>query len=294
MRVFMTGASGWIGSAVVPELLAAGHSVVGLARSDESAKALETAGVEVRRGDLEDVEVLRAAAEDSDGVIHLAFLHDFSNYTHSIEVDERAVGAFGAALAGTGKPLLIAGGLLGLGGGDRVATERDMHAVGMPRATAAAATLALANNGVRSMVVRFAPTVHGEGDEGFIKILADAARQHGVSGYVGDGTNHWPAVHRSDAAHLVALAFEHAPAGSVLHGCAEEGIETRVIAEAIGRQLGVPTASIDADRAIEHFGFVGRVMGMDARTSNTLTRELLGWDPSGPTLIDDIDAGNYT
>ena len=203
MRVFMTGASGWIGSAVVPELLAAGHEVVGLARSDESAAAVAALGAEVWRGDLEDADALRAAAEGADGVIHLAFIHDFSNYGHSLEVDQRAIEAFGAALSGSDRPLLIAGGLLGLGG-DHVATEREMHDPAMPRAASAAATLALADKGVRSMVVRFAPTVHGEGDEGFIAMLTGIARQQGVSGYVDDGMSHWPAVHRSDAAHLVS------------------------------------------------------------------------------------------
>ena len=258
----------------------------------QSADAVAALGAEVLRGDLEDAEVLRAAAEGADGVIHLAFIHDFSNYGHSLEVDQRAIEAFGAALSGSDRPLLIAGGLLGLGG-DHVATEREMHDPAMPRAASAAATLALADKGVRSMVVRFAPTVHGEGDEGFIAMLIDIARQRGVSGYVGDGTSHWPAVHRSDAAHLVALAFEHAPAGSVLHAGAEEGVESRAIAEAIGRNLDLPVVSVEAERAVEHFGWIGPIFAIDARASNALTRELLDWSPTGPGLIEDIDAGHY-
>ena len=292
MRVFMTGASGWIGSAVVPELLAGGHQVVGLARSDSSAEALVAAGVGVQRGDLEDVDVLRAAAEDADGVIHLAFIHDFSNYAHSLELDQQAIEAFGAALSGSDRPLLIAGGLLGLGG-EHAATERDMHDPAMPRAASAAATLALADKGVRSMVVRFAPTVHGKGDHGFIGVLVDVALQRGVSGYVGDGSSHWPAVHRSDAARLVSLAFEHAPAGSILHASAEEGVQSRAIAEAIGRNLDVPVASVDAERALEHFGWIGPLFAIDAQASNGLTCELLDWKPTGPGLIEDIDAGHY-
>ena len=246
------------------------------------------------RGDLEDPDGLRAAAESTDGVIHLAFIHDFSNYGHSLEVDQRAIEAFGAALSGSDRPLLIAGGLLGLGG-EHAATERDMHDAGLPRAAAAAATLALvlADKGVRSMVVRFAPTVHGEGDEGFIAMLVDVARQRGVSGYVDDGTSPWPAVHRSDAAHLVYLAFEHAPAGSIVHAAAEEGVASRSIAEAIGRNLDLPVVSVEAVRAVEHFEWIGPIFALDARASNALTRELLDWEPTGPGVIEDIDAGHY-
>ena len=265
---------------------------MGLARSDASRAALAAAGVEVQRGDLESVDVLRAAAESADGVIHLAFIHDFSNYGHSLELDQRAIEAFGAALSGSDRPLLIAGGLLGLGG-EHVATERDMHDVAMPRAASAAATLDLAEQGVRSMVVRFAPTVHGEGDHGFIATLVDVARQRGVSGYVGDGTSHWPAVHRNDAAHLVCLAFEHAPAASILHASAEEGVPSRAIAEAIARNLDVPVASVEAESALEHFGWIGPLFAMDAQASSALTRELLDWNPTGPGLIEDIDAGHY-
>ena len=236
---------------------------------------------------------MRTAAEGADGVIHLAFIHDFSNYGHSLEVDQRAIEAFGAALSGSDRPLLIVGGLLGLGG-DHVATEREMHEPAMPRAASAATTLALADKGVRSMVVRFAPTVHGEGDEGFIAMLTGIARQQGVSGYVDDGMSRWPAVHRSDAAHLVCLAFEHTPAGSILHAGAEEGVQSRAIAEAIGRSLDLPVVSVEADRAVEHFGWIGPIFSLDARASNVLTHELLDWNPTGPGLIEDIDAGHYS
>ena len=233
---------------------------------------------------------LRAAAEGSDGVIHLAFIHDFSNYGHSLEVDQRAIEAFGAALSGSDRPLLIAGGLLGLGG-EHVATEREMHDPAMPRAASAAATLALADKGVRSMVVRFAPTVHGEGDEGFIAMLttsrgSEACRATWATARA-TGLRCIAATPRTSC----ALAFEHAPAGSILHAGAEEGVQSRAIAEAIGRSLELPVVSVEAERAVEHFGWIGPIFALDARASNVLTRELLGWDPTGPGLIEDIDAG---
>jgi nucleoside-diphosphate-sugar epimerase len=292
MRVFVTGASGWIGSAVVPELLAAGHDVVGLARSDEAAAKVAAAGAQVLRGSLDDLDVLRAGADASDGVAHLAFIHDFSRYGDSIRVDERAIEALGAALEGSDRPLVIASGLAGLGNG-RVATERDMPAEGSPRAAAAATTLGFATRGVRSAVVRLAPTVHGAGDHGFVAVLVGIARDKGVSGYVGDGTNRWPGVHVHDAAHLFRLALERAPAGSVLHAVAEEGVATRTIAEVIGRQLDVPVASIAAAAADEHFGWLGRFFALDAAASSVQTRALLDWQPSGATLLDDLEAGHY-
>ena len=293
MRVFMTGASGWIGSAVVPELLAAGHEVVGLARSDASAEAVAALGAEVWRGDLEDADALRAAAEGADGVIHLAFIHDFSNYGHSLEVDQRAIEAFGAALSGSDRPLLIAGGLLGLGG-DHVATEREMHDPAMPRQPRPRRHSRLRTKACARWSCGSRRPFTARATRGSSRCSPASLRQRGVSGYVGDGTSHWPAVHRSDAAHLVCLAFEHAPAGSILHAGAEEGVQSRAIAEAIGRSLDLPVVSVEADRAVEHFGWIGPIFSLDARASNVLTHELLDWDPTGPGLIEDIDAGHYS
>jgi nucleoside-diphosphate-sugar epimerase len=294
MRIFITGASGWIGSAVTAELLAAGHQVLGLARSDSSAAALEAAGAEVHRGTLDDPDSLAAGAAATDGVIHLGYNHDFSDMEGAAKTDRRAIEAIGAVLAGTDRPLLIAGGTLGLAPG-RVGTERDVPDPSThPRAANAEATIALADSGVRSAVVRFAPTVHGAGDHGFIATLVQVARDRGVAAYVGDGANRWAAVHRSDAARLVRLTVEAAPAGSIVHAIAEEGIAARLIAEAIGRNLGLPVISIDREDAMEHFGWIGHFFGADATASNDLTRELLGWSPTGPGLIEDLDAGHYT
>ncbi|MGM1061988.1 SDR family oxidoreductase [Saccharothrix sp. Mg75] len=295
MRVFVTGASGWIGSAVVPELIDAGHEVVGLARSDSSAAALTAAGAEVRRGSLEDLDSLRAGAAESDGVVHLAFIHDFSAYEESGRVDLRAIEAFGAELAGSDRPLVIASGLIGLATG-RVGTEHDRPAEDGPgavRAVSARAALALAERGVRSSVVRLAPTVHGDGDPGFLAALIGTARDRGASGYVGDGANRWPAVHRFDAARLFRLALESAPAGSVLHGAAEEGVPVREIAEVIGRHLDLPVVPVAPERAAEHFGWLGAFLAADAPAASELTRELVGWRPTRPSLLDDLDQGHY-
>ncbi|MCW2857019.1 MAG: NAD-dependent epimerase/dehydratase [Marmoricola sp.] len=293
MRIFVTGATGWIGSAVVPELLDAGHQVVALARSDQSGATLEANGIEVVRGSLDDPDTLHAAAAASDGVIHLAYLHDFSRMPDAARMDLAAIEAFGAALEGTDRPLLMASGTLGLAPG-RVGTEADRADVGVhPRIANAHAALALADRGVRSLVVRFAPTVHGAGDHGFVSTLVDVARSRGVSAYVGDGESRWSAVHRDDAAWLVRLAIDHAPAGSVLHAVGETGVPTRAIAEAIGRGLDLPVVSVPAENAVEHFDWIGMFFGTDATASNDLTRELLGWDPAGPGLIEDLDAGSY-
>ncbi|MFG2832481.1 SDR family oxidoreductase [Streptomyces sp. NPDC048434] len=299
MRIFVTGASGWIGSAVVPELIDAGHQVVGLARSDASAAALTAAGAEVLRGTVDDLDVLRGAAAASDGVIHLAFKHDIAftgDFQGAAEADRRAVDTFGDALAGTDRPFVLASGLVGLAPG-RVAIERDMPTIdGSPlsiRSATAQAVLALASRGVRSSVVRLSPTCHGEGDHGFMATLAAIARAEGVSGYLGDGANRWPAVHRLDAARLFRLAVEKAPAGSVLHGVAEEGVAIRDIAQVIGRHLDVPVTSVAPEAAAEHFAWLGAFLGADTPASNTLTRELLGWEPIHPGLLADIEEGHY-
>ena len=303
MRIFVTGASGWIGSAVVPELLGAGHEVVGLARSDASAQRLEAAGAAVLRGDLDDPDGLAKAAADSDGVIHLAFQHEVAfggNFAAAGAADRRAVEAMGAALADSDRPFVLASGLLGLADG-RAATEDD-GLVASPevranpagrRAATALLTLSLRGVGVRSSVLRFAPTVHGDGDNGFIATLVGIARQRGVAGYVGDGTNRWPAVHRSDAARLARLAVESAPGGSVLHAVAEEGVPFREIAEAMGRHLDLPVTSVAPQDAPEHFGFLARFVALDSPVTATITRELLGWEPTGPSLLQDLGQDHY-
>ncbi|HEX3930137.1 MAG TPA: SDR family oxidoreductase [Nocardioides sp.] len=293
MRVFVTGASGWIGSAVVAELLAAEHEVVGLARSEASAATVAGLGAEALRGDLTDLDSLRAGARRADGVVHLGYHHDFSQMAEAAAMDRAAIDVLGEVLAGTGGPLVTASGTLGLSPG-RVGTERDVpDPANHPRIANAAATLAYADRGVRASVVRFAPTVHGAGDHGFIATLVAVARDRGISAYVDEGANRWPAVHRLDAADLVRRVVDDAPAGSTFHAVAEVGISARTIAEAIGLGLGVPVSSIPADRADEHFGWIGRFFGADAPASNALTRERLGWDPNRPGLVADLDAGHY-
>ena len=293
MRVFVTGASGFIGSAVIPELIDAGHEVLALARSDASALALTATGAEVLSGDLEDLNVLERGAAASDGVIHLAFIHDFSRHEEAVTIDKRAIETLAAPLEGSNRPLVVASGVVGLGAG-RLATERDdWESAVSPRFENARMTLTLASRGVRSSIVRLAPTVHGEGDHGFIPWLINIARETGVSGYVGDGSNHWPAVHRLDAATLFRLALESAPAGSVLHGVADEGVPVRTIAEIIGRHLNLPVRSVPAEEADEHFGWLARVLALDSRASSALTRELLGWNPTHAGLIEDLEQGHY-
>jgi Nucleoside-diphosphate-sugar epimerases len=296
MRVFVTGATGWIGSAVVPELLAAGHDVTGLARSDDAVAALAAAGAEARHGSLDDLESLRAGAEQSDAVIHLAFKHDFSDYAGAGRTERAAVETIAGALEGSDRPFLFASGVASPSDG-RPLTERDattLRGADAPRGGGEHLALGYAERGVRSAGLRFAPTVHGDGDHGFIARLTEIARDHGVSGYVGDGSNRWPAVHRLDAAHLAALALEKATAGSVVHGVAEEGIPTREIAEAIGRALNVPAVSVAAEDAAGHFGWIGAFFGMDIPASSTITREVLGWAPTHPTLLEDLASGFYS
>jgi nucleoside-diphosphate-sugar epimerase len=298
MRIFVTGASGWIGSAFVTELLGTGHHVIGLARSDASAEAVVAAGAELRRGDIGDLDVLRAAASESDGVVHLAFRHDVAftgDFETAVGSDLAAIEALGDALAGTDRPLAIASGVAGLKPGT-LATERDL---GEPSPGAGGrilnerTALALAERGVRSMSVRFAPTVHGNGDHGFIAMTVAADRGAGSAAYIDDGINRWPAVHRSDAARLVRLGIEGAPAGSVLHAVGEEGVAIGDVAKAIGRGLDLPVTSITAEQAEAQFGFLARFLALDMPVSNALTRELLSWEPSGPGLIADLAQGHY-
>lgn len=304
MRVFVTGASGWIGSAVVPELIGAGHQVTGLARSDASAAALTAAGAQPYRGSLDDLDDLRSAAAAAEGVIHLAFKHDIAfsgGFEAAAQADRRAIETIGEALAGSDRPFLIASGTLGLSLG-RVATERDGHggtATTQPtsgpaiRMANAELTLGLAAQGVRSSVVRLPPTVHGQGDNGFMTAIVAVARDKGVSGYIGDGANRWPAVHRLDAAPLFRLALEKAPAGSTLHAIADEGVPIRAVAEVIGRHLDLPVAAVSPEDADEHFGWLAHFLATDSPASSTLTRELLGWHPTHPGLIDDLEKGHY-
>jgi nucleoside-diphosphate-sugar epimerase len=291
MRVFVTGASGWIGSAVVPELLKNGHEVTGLARSDDSAQRVADAGAQVLRGDLDTLDVLQEGARNSDAVIHLAFVHDFGAFAESLRKDRAAIDAIGDALAGSGRPFAIASGTLGLVPG-RVATERDFAdpATAHPRQQSAAAALALADRQVKPIVVRLAPTVHGEGDQGFVPALIKFARERGSAGYIGTGENRWTAVHRDDAATLFRLAVEQATAEpAILHAVAEEAVTGRAIAEAIGRGLSVPAAPATP----EDLGWIGPMFASDSPASNALTRERLGWTPVGPTLIDDLALGHY-
>ena len=294
MRVFVTGASGHIGSALVPELLQAGHQVTGLARSDESAAALKAAGADVLRGDLDDVEGLHAAAAASDGVIHLAFKHDFSDFLGNAETDRRAVEAMGEALVGSDKPFVGTSGTLMVAFVEgRLATEEDTLPAG-PRIDAENYAIALAGEGVRSSVVRLAPLVHSNLDHhGFTHHIIDCARKGGVSAYVGDGTNRWPALHTLDAARLYRLALESAPAGTRLHGAPDEGVPFRDIAESVGRHLNLPTKSITADEAPEHFGFLAPFTVVDDATSSERTQKILDWHPVQKGLLADLDEGHY-
>jgi nucleoside-diphosphate-sugar epimerase len=295
MRVFVTGASGWIGSATVDDLITAGHQVTGLARSDASAAAVEAAGATVVRGDLDDLDAVRRGAEGADGVVHLANKHDWSNPAATNAAERAAVETIGTTLAGTDRPFVVASGIAGLAPG-RPALETDPNPFVGPDAMRGGSenrALDFVAEGVRTVAARFAPTVHGVGDHGFIALIAAAARAKGVSAYVGDGTNNWSAVHRSDAARLVRLGLEGAPAGTRLHVTAETTVPTRTIAEAIGAGLGLPVTSVDPEDAVAHFGFIGQFFGMEMAGDSTATRALLGWEPSGPSLTEDIAAGAY-
>jgi nucleoside-diphosphate-sugar epimerase len=305
MHVFVTGASGWIGSAVVPELIGAGHQVTGLARSDASADTLTAAGAQVHRGTLDDLDSLRSAAAASEGVIHLAFKHDIAfsgDFKGAADADRRAVETLVEALAGSDRPFVLASGTLGVAPG-RVATEQDGHGPApavaawgegpLTRRATAEFVLSLASRSVRSSVVRLPPTNHGDGDNGFLARLVDIAREKGVSAYIGDGANRWPAVHRLDSARLFRLALEEAPAESTLHAVADEGVAIRDIAELIGRHLDLPVVSISPQNAGEHFTWLAGFLAADSPASSTLTRKLLDWHPTHPGLIADLEQGHY-
>jgi nucleoside-diphosphate-sugar epimerase len=295
MRVFVTGATGWIGSATVDELLASGHEVVGLARSQESAASLQAKGATALHGDLDDLDSLRRGAAAAEAVVHLANKHDWGNPAESDRAERAAVRAMLDELAGTERPFSIANGLSGIVEGRPVLETDASPAVGpnSDRGGSENLTLDYTDRGVRTIVTRFAPSVHGHADWGFVNFLAATARKQGVSGYIGDGSTAWSAVHRCDAARLIRLGIEKAPAGTRLHAVAEESVPTRVIAEAIGRALHLPVISVAPEEADEHFGFVGHFFATTMTASSRRTRELLGWIPSGPSLVEDIESGAY-
>ena len=291
MRVFVTGATGFIGSAIVQELVGAGHSVLGLARNDASADSLTRLGVEVHRGDLTDPDSIVAGAVACDGMIHTAFIHDFTQFMANIETDRRVVEAVTTALKGTDKPMVIASGTMMVSPG-RPARETDEPAsLQAPRA--ASEHMVRTTPGLRGSVVRLPPTVHGAGDHGFMPRLITFAREKGVSPYIGDGTNHWPAVHRVDAARVFHLALEKAAPGSALHAVAEEGVSMRAIAETIGAGLGVPVRSVTQEDAPAHFDFLAMFVGVDNPTSSAITRQSLGWNPTEPDLLTDMRENGY-
>ncbi len=291
MRVFLTGATGFIGSTLIPELKAAGHDVLGLARSDENAARLEAMGVGVHRGDLTAPETLAAGAAACDATIHCGFIHDFSRFMENIAIDRAAVEAMLAAMEGSGKPFLLTSGVLMVDAG-REATEEDapsLEGPGAGRGATELAAQAFAERGVRAMIVRL-PQVHDTEKQGLVSYAIEIAREKGVSAYVGDGSNRWAAAHVSDVARLYRLALEKGEAGACYHAVGESGVPMRAVAEAVGKRVGVPTVSIAPDEAFAHFGFVGMFALRDAPVSSRLTRERLGWAPTGPGLIADLEA----
>jgi len=294
MRVFVTGATGWVGSAVIEELRTAGHTVTGLARSDDAAAALTAAGITALRGSLEDLESLRSGALAADAVIHTAFNHDFSRFAENAAVERSAIDALGDALVGTDKPLIVTSGVALISPG-RLVTEddvRDPDAVPFPRDPETAAA-AVAARGVRVSIIRLSPSVHGKGDHGFVPIVIGMAREHGASAYIGEGQNRWPGVHRRDAARLYVLALERAAEYAVYHAVAEEGVPFREIAEVIGRRLNVPIVSTSGDGTAAHFGWFANFAQIDAPSSSATTQQSLGWHPTEPTLLQDLEGAAY-
>lgn len=295
MRVFVTGASGFVGSAVVQELTDAGHRVLGLARSDASARVIAAAGAEVHRGTVEDLDSLRRGAAACDAVIHTAFIHDFSKFKESCDIDRRAIEALGDALRGSDRRLIITSGSGAINAG-RVATEQDRHAPGpnaIPRVASEEAADAVEARGARVCTVRLPPTVHGDGDHAFVPMLIGIARQKGVAAYVGEGNHRWAAVHRLDAAHLYRLAVEKGATGARYHGIGEEGVPFREIAGVIARKLHVPLVSKSPEEAPAHFGFLAHFAGRDLPASSTRTQEQLGWHPRQIALLADLEGGRY-